>query len=128
MKIQQHCIYNLPFSYTRISEKQNEIEFKGVLSYHVINLEQLKSTTKGQLELNSVNIFLFFRVQRNIDFILKDVDESEIVTNRPVMINRLKIILRRELEEIGLELVDFKRISLWAYGAADKANDRGVSI
>lgn len=124
MKIQMHCIYNLDFSYTRITIKQNEIDFRGILSYHVKNLELIKDATKGELELDSVNVFLFFQVQRHIDLILNDVDEDDVVSQRPIIINRLKMILRRELLEIGLELVDFKRISLWCYGAAD----RGVQI
>lgn len=115
-----HSIYNLDFSYTRITQTQNEIDFRGVLSYHIKNLEQVKETTRGYLELDAVNIFLFFQVQRHIDIVLNDVDEDDIVSQRPIIINRLKMILRRELLEIGLELVDFKRISLWCYGAADR--------
>ena len=120
MNIQMHSIYNLDFSYTRITQTQNEIDFRGVLSYHIKNLEQVKETTRGYLELDAVNIFLFFQVQRHIDIVLNDVDEDDIVSQRPIIINRLKMILRRELLEIGLELVDFKRISLWCYGAADR--------
>lgn len=120
MKVQKHCIYNLDFSYTRITQSQNEIDFRGVLNYHVIDLEMIKESTRGQLEQDSVNIFLFFQVQRNIDIVLNDINEDDIVTQRPIIINRLKMILRRELLEIGLELVDFKRISLWCYGAADR--------
>ncbi|MFX0150905.1 MAG: hypothetical protein ACFFAJ_09005 [Candidatus Hodarchaeota archaeon] len=124
MKVQRYCIYNLEFSYTRITEIRNEIEFKGVLSYHTLDLELLKKATKGNLELNEVNTFLFFQVQRHIDLILSGVDENEIVMQRPIIINRLNVILRKELQEIGLEFVDFKRVSLWVYGAAD----RGVSF
>jgi hypothetical protein len=124
MNIQRYCIYNLEFSYTRISELKNEIEFKGVLSYHTLDLELLKKATKGYLELNEVNIFLFFQVQRHIDLILSGIDENKIVMERPIIINRLNVILRQELLEIGLEFVDFKRVSLWVYGAAD----RGVSF
>ena len=120
MKVQRYCIYNLQFSYTRISEIGNEIEFKGILNYHTLDLELLKKATKGYLELDEVNIFLFFQVQRHIDLILDSVDENEIVMKRPIIINRLNIILRQELEEIGLEFVDFKRVSLWVYGAADR--------
>ncbi len=120
MKVQKHCIYNLDFSYTRITQSQNEIDFRGVLNYHVIDLEMIKESTRGQLEQDSVNIFLFFQVQRNIDLVLNAINEDDIVTQRPIIINRLKMILRRELLEIGLELVDFKRISLWCYGAADR--------
>ena len=120
MKVQKHCIYNLDFSYTRITENQNEIDFRGVLNYHVKDLELIKETTRGLLELDTVNIFLFFQVQRHIDLVLNDVDEDVVVNQRPIIINRLKLILRRELLDIGLELVDFKRISLWCYGAADR--------
>ncbi|MFX1282038.1 MAG: hypothetical protein ACFFB5_00220 [Promethearchaeota archaeon] len=120
MKVQKHCIYNLDFSYTRITANQNEIDFRGVLSYHIKGLELLKESTRGLLELDSVNIFLFFQVQRHIDLVLNDVDENDVVNQRPIIINRLKMILRRELIDIGLELVDFKRISLWCYGAADR--------
>lgn len=120
MNVQMHSIYNLDFSYTRITQTQNEIDFRGVLSYHIKNLEQVNETTRGYLELDAVNIFLFFQVQRHIDIVLNDVDEDDIVSQRPIIINRLKMILRRELLEIGLELVDFKRISLWCYGAADR--------
>ncbi|MFX0173944.1 MAG: hypothetical protein ACFE9L_18825 [Candidatus Hodarchaeota archaeon] len=124
MKVQRYCIYNLEFSYTRISEMKNEIEFKGVLNYHTLDLDLLKKATKGHLELNEVNIFLFFQVQRHIDLILSGIDENKIVMDRPIIINRLNVILRQELQEIGLEFVDFKRVSLWVYGAAD----RGVSF
>lgn len=123
MKVQKHCIYNLDFSYTRITPKQNEVDFRGVLSYHVKILEQIKEATRGYLEQEDVNIFLFFQVQRHIDLVLNDIGEDEILTQRPIIINRLKMILRKELQDIGLELVDFRRISLWCHGA-----DRGVQI
>jgi len=124
MKVQQHCIYNLDFSYTRITPIQKEIDFRGVLSYHVKDLEQIKEATRGFMEQDNVNIFLFFQVQRHIDLVLNDVGEDEILTQRPIIINRLKLILRKELHDIGLELVDFRRISLWSHGAAD----RGVQL
>ncbi|MFX1248955.1 MAG: hypothetical protein ACFFBQ_16320 [Promethearchaeota archaeon] len=124
MKVQKHCIYNLDFSYTRITHHENEIDFRGVLSYHIVDLELIKKTTQGLLELDAINIFLFFQVQRHIDLVLSDINEDDVVTQRPIIINRLKMILRRELLDIGLELVDFKRISLWCYGSAD----RGVQI
>ena len=123
MKIQKYCIYNLDFSYTRISEEK-EIDFRGILSYHTINLELLKEVTKGLLDLDSVNVFLSFQTQRHIDMILKNVTVDEIINQRPIIINRLKMVMRRELEDIGLEFVDFKRISLWGYGAAD----RGIHV
>ncbi len=124
MKVKMHCIYNLDFSYTRITKSQTEIDFRGILSYHTKDLDQLKEATKGRLELEAVNIFLFFQVQRHIDLVLEAVDEDDVVSQRSIIINRLKMILRRELAEIGLELVDFKRISLWCYGAAD----RGIQV
>ncbi|MHA2227345.1 MAG: hypothetical protein ACXAC8_19165 [Candidatus Hodarchaeales archaeon] len=124
MKIQKYCIYNLDFSYTRITQNENEIDFRGVLNYHVKDLELIRKATKGQLDQNAINVFLFFQVQRNIDLILNDVKEEDIVSQRPILINRLQMILRRELIDIGLELVDFKRISLWCYGATD----RGVQM
>ena len=124
MSIQKYCIYNLDFSYTRISSKGQEIDFRGILNYHVKDIEVLKRATSGILDKDSVNVFLFFQVQRNIDVIIGDVDEDDIVKERPILINRLKMVMRRELEDIGLELVDFKRISLWAHGAAA----RGVSL
>lgn len=99
---------------------QNEIDFRGVLSYHVKDLDLIKETTRGLIELDAVNIFLFFQVQRHVDLVLSDIDEDDVVNQRPIIINRLKMILRRELLDIGLELVDFKRISLWCYGAADR--------
>jgi hypothetical protein len=120
MKIQRYCIYNLIFEYTRISEKGNEIELKGILSYHTIDLDLLKRATRGYLDLDDVNIFLFFQVQRHIDLILSNIDENDIVMQRPIIINRLEAVLRRELQEIGLEFIDFKRIALWIYGAADR--------
>ncbi len=124
MKIQKHCIYNLDFSYTRIETNQTEVDFRGILSYHTKNLDLLKDATEGELELDAVNIFLSFQVQRHIDVILQNMEENEIVTQRPIITNRLKMVLRRELEEIGLEFVDFKRISLWSHGDAD----RGVNL
>ena len=124
MKVQEYCIYNLDFSYTRITPKQNEIDFRGVLSYHVKDLEQIKEATRGFMEQEDVSIFLFFQVQRHIDLVLNDIGEDEILTHRPIIINRLKLILRKELHDIGLELVDFRRISLWSHGAAD----RGVQL
>jgi hypothetical protein len=119
MKVQEYCIYNLDFSYTRITPKQNEIDFRGILNYHVKNIDQIKEATRGYLEQDYVNIFLFFQVQRHIDLVLNDIGEDEILTQRPIIINRLKLILRKELLDIGLELVDFRRISLWSHGAAD---------
>ncbi|WP_455142128.1 hypothetical protein [Candidatus Hodarchaeum mangrovi] len=123
MKIQKYSIYNLDFSYTRICE-EIEIDFRGILSYHTINLELLKEVTKGLLDLDSVNVFLSFQIQRHIDMILKNVTVDEIINQRPIIINRLKMVMRRELEDIGLEFVDFKRIALWGYGAAD----RGIHV
>lgn len=120
MKIQRHCIYNLVFEYTRLSEIGNEIEFKGILSYHTLDLDLLNKATRGYLELDDVNMFLFFQVQRHIDLILSKVDENDIVMQRPIIINRLRVVLRRELQEIGLEFIDFKSISLWMYGTADR--------
>ena len=124
MKIQKYSIYNLDFSYTRIETNHTEVDFRGVLSYHTKDLDLLKDATKGELELDAVNIFLCFQIQRHIDVILQNIEENEIVTQRPIITNRLKLILRRELEEIGLEFVDFKRISLWSHGATD----RGVTL
>ncbi|MHA2075775.1 MAG: hypothetical protein ACW97X_14235 [Candidatus Hodarchaeales archaeon] len=124
MKIQKYSIYNLDFSYTRIETNQTEIDFRGILSYHTKDLDLLKETTKGELELDSVNVFLSFQIQRHIDVILQNIEENDVVTQRPIITNRLKMVLRRELEEIGLEFVDFKRISLWSHGAAD----RGVNL
>ncbi|MHA1330734.1 MAG: hypothetical protein ACTSR2_06630 [Candidatus Hodarchaeales archaeon] len=118
MEIKLYSIYNLDFSYTRIIQG-TEIDFKGTLSYHTIELDLLKQATRGQLEINAVNVFLSFQIQRHIDLILKDITVEEIISQRPIIINRLKTVIRRELEEIGLELVDFKRISLWGYGASD---------
>ncbi|NHJ03130.1 MAG: hypothetical protein EAX86_13415 [Candidatus Heimdallarchaeota archaeon] len=118
MKVQKYCIYNLSFFYTRISTKGQEIDFRGILNYHVKDIELLKAATSGILDQDAVNVFLFFQVQRNIDVIIGDVNEDDIVKERPILINRLKMVMRRELEDIGLELVDFKQISLWAYGAA----------
>jgi hypothetical protein len=54
MKIQKYSIYNLDFSYTRIETNQTEIDFRGILSYHTKDLDLLKETTKGELELDSV--------------------------------------------------------------------------
>ena len=124
MKIQMNSIYNLDFSYRRISLNQTEIDFRGILNYHTKDLELLKKTTRGELELASVNVFLSFQIQRHIDVILQNIDENDILTQRPIITNRLKMVLRRELDDIGLEIVDFKRISLWSHGAAD----RGISL
>lgn len=124
MRIKNYCIYNLDFAYTRITtESDVEIDFRGVLSYHTKNLDLLSEVTGGILELDSVNVFLSFQVQRNIDLILRDINEEEILNQRPIIVNRIKMIVRRELEDIGLEFIDFKRISLWSHGASA----RGVS-
>ena len=119
MKLQNHCIYTLDFNYLRLADKQGEIEFKGSLNYHTLDLELLKSITNGQIELNEVNVFLSFLVQRHIDLILGDVDINYIITQRPILINRLKVILRQELQNVGIEFIDFKNVSLWVYGAID---------
>ena len=117
MRIKINCIYNLDFAYTRISISSNvEIDFRGVLSYHTKDIDLLSKVTGGILELDSVNVFLYFQVQRNIDLILRDIKEEEIVNQRPIIVNRIKMIVRKELEEIGLEFIDFKRISLWSHG------------
>ena len=121
MNVENHCIYNLNFAYTRISTKDNvEIDFRGVLSYHTKDIDLLSSVTGGILELESINIFLYFQVQRNIDMILSDIGEDEIVNQRPIIVNRIKMIVRKELAEIGLEFIDFKQISLWSYGISSR--------
>ncbi len=119
MKLQRHCIYTLDFNYLRITERNCEIEFRGSLNYHTLDLDLLKSVTKGFLELNGINVFLSFLVQRNIDLILSDIDENDLVMQRPILINRLKVILRQEFQNVGLEFIDFKNIALWIYGFAD---------
>ena len=121
MKIQKYCIYNLDFSYTRISQITNlEIDFRGILSYHTKNIQLLADflkTNVDSLELDAVNVFLSFQVQRHIDLVLKDIAEEEIVNQRPIILNRLKMIVRRELVDIGIDFVDFKQISLWSHGS-----------
>ena len=119
MKVENHCIYNIDFAYSRISNTSNqEIDFRGVLSYHTKDIDLLSSVTGGILELDSVNVFLYFQVQRNIDMILNDIGEDEIINQRPIIVNRIKMIIRKELAEIGLEFVDFKSVSLWSHGAS----------
>ncbi|MFX0087014.1 MAG: hypothetical protein ACFFAU_15255 [Candidatus Hodarchaeota archaeon] len=124
MKVQMHSIYNLDFSYRRIYSNQTEIDFRGILNYHIKDFELLKEATRGELELASVNVFLSFQIQRHIDIILQNIEEDDIVTQRPIITNRLKMVLRRELNDIGLEVVDFKQISLWSHGTSD----RGVNL
>ncbi|MHA1941318.1 MAG: hypothetical protein ACXACP_05580 [Candidatus Hodarchaeales archaeon] len=125
MDIKQYCIYNLDFAYTRISSVTNlEIDFRGVLNYHTKNLDLFSMVTEGNLELDSVNVFLNFHIQRNIDIVLSEIKENDIVNQRPIIVNRIKAIVRKELEEIGLEFVDFKRISLWSHGSSA----RGVNF
>ncbi len=122
MKIQKYCIYNLDFSYTRISQITNlEIDFRGILSYHTKNIQLLADFLKmkvDSLELDAVNVFLSFQVQRHIDLVLKDIAEEEIVNQRPIILNRLKMIVRRELVDIGIDFIDFKQISLWSHGSS----------
>ncbi len=119
MEIKEHCIYSLDFAYTRISSVNNvEIDFRGILSYHTKDLERFAQVTKGNLDLDAVNVFLYFQIQRHIDLILKDINEDEIVNQRPIIFNRIRMIVRKELDEIGLEFVNFKQISLWSHGAA----------
>ena len=61
MEIKEYCIYSLDFAYTRISAHNNvEIDFRGVLSYHTKDLELFSHVTKGILDLESVNVFLYF--------------------------------------------------------------------
>lgn len=118
MEIKEYCIYSLDFAYSRISHSTNvEIDFRGVLSYHTKDLDLLSQVTRGNLDLDSVNVFLYFQIQRHIDLILKDIKEDEIVNQRPIIVNRIKMIVRNELKEIGLEFVNFKQISLWGHGA-----------
>lgn len=118
MEIKEYCIYSLDFAYTRISSKNNvEIDFRGVLSYHTKDVARLGQITQGILDLDSVNIFLSFQMQRHIDLILKDISEEEILNQRPIIVNRIKTIVRNELVELGLEFVSFKKISLWSHGA-----------
>lgn len=119
MEIKQYCIYNLDFAYNRISSVTNlEIDFRGVLSYHTKDLDLFSTITKGNLNLDSVNVFLNFHIQRNIGIVLSEINENDIVNQRPIIVNRIKAIVRKELEEIGLEFVDFKRISLWSHGSS----------
>ncbi len=121
MEIKEYCIYSLDFAYTRISSHNNvEIDFRGILSYHTKDLELFARVTNGILDLDSVNVFLYFQVQRHIDLILKDIKEEEIVNQRPIIVNRIKMVIRRELEDIGLEFVNFKQISLWSHGATSR--------
>ncbi len=118
MEIKEYCIYSFDFAYSRISHSTNvEIDFRGVLSYHTKDLDLLSQVTRGNLDLDSVNVFLYFQIQRHIDLILKDIKEDEIVNQRPIIVNRIKMIVRNELEDIGLEFVKFKQISLWSHGA-----------
>jgi len=120
MKIQKYCIYNLDFSYTRISPVTNlEVDFRGILSYHTKDIQLLANLLKistDSLELDAVNVFLSFQIQRHIDLVLKDIKEEEIVNQRPIILNRLKMIVRKELADIGLDFIDFKQISLWSHG------------
>ena len=122
MKIKKYCIYNLDFSYTRISQTTNlEVDFRGSLSYHTKDIQLLADFLKmspDSLELNAVNVFLSFQIQRHIDLVLKDIDEQEIVNQRPIIVNRLKMIVRKELMDIGLEFIDFKQIGLWSHGSS----------
>jgi hypothetical protein len=122
MVIKKYCIYNLDFSYTRISQITNlEVDFRGSLSYHTKDIQLLADFLKedvDSLELDAVNIFLSFQIQRHIDIVLKDMKEEEIVNQRPIILNRLKMIVRRELINIGLEFIDFKQISLWSHGSS----------
>ncbi|MHA1995030.1 MAG: hypothetical protein ACW97Z_10850 [Candidatus Hodarchaeales archaeon] len=119
MEIKEYCIYSLDFAYTRISSVNNvEIDFRGVLSYHTKDLDLFAQVTQGNLDLDAVNIFLYFQIQRHIDLILKDINEDEIVNQRPIIVNR------KELDEIGLEFVNFKQISLWSHGATA----RGIAV
>ncbi|MHA2107487.1 MAG: hypothetical protein ACXABU_08295 [Candidatus Hodarchaeales archaeon] len=125
MEIKEYCIYSLDFAYTRISSVNNvEIDFRGVLSYHTKDLDLFAQVTQGNLDLDAVNIFLYFQIQRHIDLILKDINEDEIVNQRPIIVNRIKMIVRKELDEIGLEFVNFKQISLWSHGATA----RGIAV
>ncbi len=118
MEIKEYCIYSLDFAYTRISPHNNvEIDFRGILNYHTKDLDLFAQVTEGNLDLDSVNVFLYFQIQRHIDLILKDINEDEIVNQRPIIVNRIKMVVRKELEEIGLEFVNFKQISLWSHGA-----------
>jgi hypothetical protein len=121
MEIKEYCIYSLDFAYTRISSSNNvEIDFRGILSYHTKDLDLFSQVTQGNLDLDAVNVFLYFQIQRHIDLILKDINEEEIVNQRPIIVNRIKMIVRKELEEIGLEFVNFKQISLWSHGATSR--------
>ncbi len=124
MKIKKYCIYNLDFSYTRISRITNlEVDFRGILSYHTKDIQLLADflrTTVDSLELDAVNVFLSFQIQRHIDLVLKDIKEEEIVNQRPIILNRLKMIVRKELLDIGLDFVDFKQISLWSHGSSSR--------
>jgi hypothetical protein len=52
--------------------------------------------------------------------VLRDLKEDEIINQRPIIVNRIKTIVRNELENIGLEFVDFKQISLWSHGVISR--------
>lgn len=122
--MEKYCIYNLDFSYTRISQiTKLEVDFRGILSYHTKDIQLLADflkTTIDALELDAVNVFLSFQIQRHIGLVLKDINEVEIVNQRPIILNRLKMIVRRELGDIGLEFIDFKQISLWSHGSSSR--------
>ena len=124
MKIKKYCIYTLDFAYTRISQKTKlEVDFRGNLSYHTKDMQLLADflkTDPDSIELDALNVFLSFQIQRHIDLVLKDIDEEEIVNQRPIIVNRIKMIVRKELLDIGLDFIDFKQISLWSHGATSR--------
>jgi hypothetical protein len=111
----QHAIYNLPISYTLLSSGGYELEFTGSLSYHVIDLERLREVTEGELELAAVNTLLNFIVQQTINSMLKDLAIEELDENRPIIINRLKVVFRSVFWERGLEFIDFQNFTVWSF-------------
>lgn len=115
MEIRQHAIYNLPISYTLISIHKFELEVKGSLSYHVIDLERLREATEGELELSAVNTLLNFIVQQTINSMLKDLAIEELDANRPIIINQLEVVIRGEFQERGLEFIDFQNFTIWSF-------------
>ena len=119
MEILQHAIYNLPISYTLLAVHKYELEFKGSLSYNVVDRERLLEVTQGESELSAVNTLLNFVVQQTINSMLKDLASiEELDEDRPIIINRLKVAIRSEFKERGLEFIDFKNFTIWSFDSS----------
>lgn len=120
-KLQKYQIYNLLFSFAEIIPYLQEIDFRGSLSYQINDLDKFIEITFGELSQERVDILLNHILSAYIRTILESIDKDDLVNKRPIIVNRLEVIIRREFAKIGLEFVNFKEVDLWCFNSLPEA-------